>query len=138
MSFNQGDNRIRVVSSGGMGYQHGLKTAGRWVNLGLCTGDKCIHCAKGNEAKRFWRWLVYDFNDNDVKMLDAGPMIGNQICEMASELNDDPQNYDMIVNRRGLGLKTQYTVKKASDTKEMTGDIKAKKRYLINKYFGEK
>lgn len=134
--FEIGENRIRVISSGAMGLQHGLRTANRWVNLGLCTGDNCEHCAKGNLAKRFWRWIVYDYADAGVKMLDAGPMIGNQICELADKLNDDPQNYDLIIVRKGLGLKTKYETRKAPENKEPEKEgIKSKKRYLINKYF---
>jgi len=108
--FNVGNNRIRVVSSGAMGFSHGMKTARGWIPLGLCSGDNCEHCNKGNDAKRFWRWIVYDFDTKDVKILDAGVMIGNAICELAS-LEGDPQEYDLIINRVGEKLKTKYSVK---------------------------
>ena len=139
MKFEQGDNRVRVVSSGAMGYSHGLKTARAWVPLGICTGEGCEHCEKGNEAKRFWRWIVYDFNEDDLKMLDAGPVIGNGICELAAKLKADPQDYDIIVNRVGEKRNTKYSVSRAKDSKPMTNkDIASKKKYLIAKYFKPK
>lgn len=139
MKFEQGENRIRVVSEGVIAMQHGLKTANRYVNLGFCTEKvDCPHCKKGNEPKRVWKWIVFDYEGKDVKLLDAGPMLGNQLCEFG----DDPQNFDVIVTRTGEGLQTKYKARKAEESKEFSDDIKLsiknKKRRLINKYFKNK
>jgi hypothetical protein len=136
MKFEQGENRIRVVSEGVIAMQHGLKTANRYVNLGFCTEKPdCPHCKKGNEPKRVWKWIVFDYANRDVKLLDAGPMLGNQLCEFG----DDPQKFDVIVTRSGTGLDTKYKVTKAVKSESFTDDIlvsiKNKKARLIDKYF---
>lgn len=142
MKFEQGDNRIRVISKGYIGLQHGLRATKGWVNLGFCTeDDSCIHCKKGNEAKRFWKWVVVDREENQVKLLDAGVMIGDGICQLAIK-EGDPTKYDIIVNRTGEKLKTKYTVKKADKSLPITkSDIskwQGMKRFIINKYMTEK
>lgn len=136
-SFKQGDNLVRIVSSGVMGYQHVMKTANRFVNLGICTEDEnCQQCQKGNAPKRCWKWIIY--LDGNVNILDAGAMLGNQICDIATE-HGDPQEYDLIVNKTGEKLKTRYTVKKADNNTEISPEIMRsisfKKKILINKYF---
>jgi hypothetical protein len=137
MSFVEGENKIRIVSSGVVGFQHVMKTANRFVNLGPCSeNDSCEHCQKGYEPKMAWKWMLLDYADMKVKILDAGPMLGNQICEIAS-INGDPQDYDIIIVRVGQKLKTKYTTKKG-EVSEISEEVKrsfkfAKKR-LINKY----
>ena len=142
--FEQGDNIIRVISKGYLGLQHGLRGTRGWVNLGLCTeDDTCEHCKKGNQAKRFWKWVVVDRKENEVKLLDAGIMIGDAICQMSNpEKDGDPTKYDIVINRVGEKLKTQYTVKRSrADIPITKADIsrwQGMKRYIVNKYLGEK
>lgn len=146
IKFPAGKTAIRIISDGFLGLQHGLKTANRWVNLGLCTEDEqCEHCAKGNVPKKFWKWVVVERSTGEVFLLDAGPMIGNQICLLAA--GDpvtgkpglgDPQKYDLVVSRSGAGRQTQYVVSKAAENQEFTEkDVarwKTKKKILITKY----
>ena len=139
IKFSQGDNRIRIITSGAVGYSHGIRTARGYKPLGLCRGDDCPHCKKGVEAKRTWRWIAYDFTDEDVKLLDAGVQVGNGICELAAKLQDDPQNFDIIIHKTGEKRDANYLVTKAKDEKLMSKkDLSAKKRYLISKYFKPK
>lgn len=142
MSFKEGENRIRILSSGIIGFQHVMKTATRFVNLGPCTETKdCEHCKKGNEAKMAWKWIVYDYSSGRVKILDAGPMIGNQICDIAV-INGEPKDYDILVLREGQGLKTQYECEKAKDNQnipvEEVENVEFMKHRLIVKYFEKK
>lgn len=137
MSFVEGDNKIRIVSTGVIGFQHVMKTANRFINLGLCSEDEtCENCRKGYEPKRVWKWIVLDYSDMKIKILDAGPMLGNQICGMGA-VSGDPQGYDVIVNRTGQKLKTEY-IAKMGETKELTEEIKKtlefSKKRLVNKY----
>lgn len=140
IKFDQGNNLIRVISSGGIGMFHAIRSTSGYAPLGFCTEDgNCPHCEK-NDPKRVWRWIVWDVKRNEVKMLDAGPMIGNAICELAHNLKKDPQEFDLIINRVGEKLRTKYRVSKASTTTEITEEklkeLKPMKRYLIKKYFG--
>jgi len=137
MSFLEGDNKIRIVSSGVIGFQHGMRTANRFVNLGVCPeDDSCENCRKGYEPKRVWKWIILDYADNRIKILDAGPMLGNQICEMAS-VAGDPQTYDILITRVGQKLKTEYTALKG-DSSELPEEVKKNlefsKKRLVNKY----
>lgn len=141
MSFSEGENKIRIVSTGVIGFQHGMRTANRYINLGICPEDStCEHCAKGYEPKRVWKWIVLDYSDNRVKILDAGPMLGNRICVIAS-VSGDPETYDIIVNRTGQKLKTEYTANKG-EAKELPEDItknlEFSKKRLVSKYLKTK
>jgi len=137
MGFVEGENKIRIVSTGVIGFQHVMKTAKRFINLGICSEDEnCENCRKGFEPKRIWKWMILDYADNRIKILDAGPMLGNQICEIAS-ISGDPQEYDILVNRVGEKLKTEYTARKG-ESGEISEDIKKNlefsKKRLTNKY----
>jgi hypothetical protein len=141
MSFSEGENRIRIVSTGVIGFQHVMKTANRFVNLGLCTEDStCEHCAKGYEPKRVWKWIVLDYSDMRIKILDAGPMLGNQICEIAS-ISGDPEAYDIKVTRSGQKLQTEYTALKGQEgelPEEIKNNLEFSKKRLVNKYLKSK
>ena len=142
IKFEEGDTPIRIISKGFIGLQHGLRGARGWVNLGFCTeDDTCEHCKKGNEAKRFWKWVVVDRKDNEVRLLDAGVMLGDGICQIAIK-EGDPTKYDLIVNRVGQKLKTKYIVKKSVANIPITKDDISKwqgmKRFIVNKYMGDK
>jgi len=136
IKFEQGDNKIRILSDGLLARFHGTRMGGRYVPLGLCTenGD-CPHCRGNNEPKRVWRWVAFDYQNKEVKLLDAGPMIGNQICM----LGGDPQEYDIIVNKVGEKLKTKYETRKAPEsvaiTEEKMNRLKPMVNFLIKKYF---
>ncbi len=140
MSFEQGDTQIRIISNGLLGYQHGMNTARGFVNLGICPEDEtCEHCKKGYEPKLIWKWIVFDHTDSRVKLLDAGPMIGNQIAEKLGGKHGDPKEYDIVINRKGLKLETEYLCAKAKGDKEIPEkdqeSFEFKKKRLINKYF---
>ena len=133
MTFLEGENKIRAVSTGVIGFQHGMRTANRYINLGLCSEDEsCENCKKGYEPKRVWKWIVLDYADNRVKILDAGPMLGNQICELG-----DPQEHDLLIQATGQKLKREYTTTKGEPV-ELPEDIKKtlefSKKRLVNKY----
>ena len=143
MKFEDGNNIIRVISTGVVGLQHSMKTANRFINLGPCPEDaSCEHCKNGYEPRRVWKWIIFDYADRIVKILDAGPMIGNQICSLASQEQKDPQDFNIVINKRGTGFKTEYKCDIASkDLKieEISEKEKEafgfKKKRLVNKYF---
>lgn len=138
LKFQVGDNKIRIISDGLLARFHGSRMGGRYVPLGLCTetGD-CPHCQGGNEPKRVWRWVAYDYANKEVKLLDAGPMIGDQICVIAGELKMDPTECDLIINKVGVGLKTKYVVTAVNiGTKGSEFErFKPMKNFLVKKYF---
>lgn len=137
--FEQGDTTIRIISSGGMVKKHGMRTAKGYVPMGDCTETpECEQCLKGNEAKLKWIWICMVRPDNAVRILDVGPMVGDAICKIAKEKKMDPQEFDTIIHRVGVGLKTKYDVK-LGEVKTLTEDeakqTRNAKLFLIKKYF---
>lgn len=137
--FKQGDNILRIISSGGMVRKHGMRTAAGFVPLGDCTETAdCKFCLQGNEAKNKWMWIGFIRPNLEPKILDVGPMLGDAICKLAKEHNKDPMEFDIVVNKVGEKLKTKY---KASFgevvplTPEELEKVKAGKLRLIKKYF---
>lgn len=144
MKFEQGDNRIRVISEGYMGLQHGLRTSRGWVNLGECTGKGCENCGKGNVPKRYWKWIVANRKLDQAKLLDAGIMIGDAICEIAKKLDAAGEKltaHDIIVNRVGTERSTKYAIRQAPDdqpiTREQLEKWTTEKVYIQTKYLQE-
>ncbi len=141
MKFELGENKIRIVSTGVIGFQHVMKTANRFINLGICSeDDTCENCQKGYEPKRVWKWIILDHADNRVKILDAGPMLGNQICEIAS-VEGDPQEYDILITRIGEKLRTEYVASKGSTerlSEEVQKNLEFSKKRLVSKYLNGK
>ncbi|PWT73657.1 MAG: hypothetical protein C5B59_12750 [Bacteroidetes bacterium] len=138
MKFDQGDNVIRIVSVGAFVKRHGMRTAGGYIPLGDCTEKPdCKFCNEGNKAKQKWFWIAYSKTRKEVKMLDAGPQIGDAICTIARNVGKDPREFDLIVTRKGDGLKTRYSVEKGGEEPipeaEVAG-IESMKKYLVHKY----
>jgi len=143
ISFEQGDNRIRILSNGGMYLRHSMKTARGFIPLGECQGEGCEHCnnpkLKDPTPKKVWVWIALNRDTGVVGVLETGVTIGDAICEMAKELSQDPQEYDIIINRQGSKLSTKYKVTKAAESEDLTEKeekrVKANRQYLISKHF---
>lgn len=137
--FEQGDTTIRIISNGALVKKHGLKTANGYVPLGDCTEKPdCEQCLKGNEPKQKWIWICAIRPTNDVKLLDVGAMTGDAICKIAQKREQDPKEYDLIINKVGVGLRTKYIVK-VGEVKPLGDEelkaMEAMKTFLVNKYF---
>lgn len=139
ISFLEGDTKFVIVSNGYFIKRHGMKTANGYIPMPDCTElPTCPQCLKGNEPKQKWTWIVYSKIDQRVYILDAGPMIGNQICEMAQKGGYDPINREVTINKVGEKLRTKYFVKSMTPI-NLTADeqnfIKPAKDFLVKKYF---
>lgn len=138
VKFGEGRTVIQIISNGILVKKHGMKTAQRYVPLGICTEKPdCQYCKDGNEPKMKWSWIVCLPDSKEVKLLDAGVMIGNQICEIA-KVQGDPQEYELVITRSGTGRQTKYTVSKGDKCKLNPIDLKLfepQKMFLKNKYF---
>jgi len=147
MKFPQGDTVIRIISEGDFTPMHGVGAGSSHRNLGRCRGVGCELCSgyidsKGrevppNEPKEKWRWVILDRTGDQVYYLEAGSRCGNAICEEAKK-QGDPQQYDLIISKKGAGLNTEYAAKKSPETKPFTQSemdiIKARKPLLVRKY----
>ena len=134
VKFEVGETKIILVSEGGMLKKHGMKTATSYIPLGTCTEKPdCEFCLKGNEPKLKWMWVAYV--NNEVKVLDVGPMVGDGICQSAIE-NSLPEFNNAIfsINRIGTQRNTKYTVKYLGQNKDKL-DTENAKKLLVKKYF---
>jgi len=138
VKFSPGVNRIVVVSKGYLRKLHSMKTSRGFINLGECKGAGCEHCAKGTEPKTKFTWIVLMPVNKEVRIMDAGTMIGDQICNIAKEKAIDPNGYEFTVQKAGTGLKTEYTVTlggKAVLTPQDQELVEYGKKFLVNKHF---
>lgn len=138
IKFENGDNTIVIVSKGYFRKLHGMKTVRGYIPLGECVGVGCKYCAEGSEPKTKFTWIAFLPKTKEVKIMDAGTMIGNQICEIARDKGIDPNGYQFSVTKSGAGLKTQYTVSLQSKIQLSESDtqlIEYAKKYLVKKHF---
>lgn len=138
VKFEEGNTTIRIISNGGTCRMHGMKTSRGYVNMGICSeNDSCENCRKGYEAKTRWIWVVYLPDFDTVRIMEVGKKVGDNICKIAKK-NGDPQEYDLVINRTGEMLKTDYSVspgKKTPLSDELLTKIKPFKELLIKKHF---
>ncbi|MBU1092574.1 hypothetical protein KJ836_02815 [Patescibacteria group bacterium] len=134
VKFPIGETKVILISEGGMVKKHGMKTATSYVPLGTCTEKPdCGWCLKGNEPKLKWLWIA--FVNNEAKVLDVGPMIGDGICKQAQENNLSVfTNAIFSISRVGLQRSTKYEVKYIGQNKEEL-NTEAAKKLLVKKYF---
>lgn len=139
IKFKIGENKIIILSNGGMVKKHGMMTGRGYVPMGDCTETlDCPQCLKGNEPKQKWIWIAYLPLTRQVKVLDVGPQIGNSICEQVQKMQIDPIGYEIIINRIGLGRDSQYTTVLGSKVQLTEKDklfIEPTKKFLVKKYF---
>ena len=141
--FEQGDNKVIIISGGGMVKKHGMMTARGYVPMGDCTEKPdCPQCLKGNEAKLKWIWIAYLPTDKQVRVLDVGKSIGDAICKIAQEKGlEDLTGYQFNIIRTGINKETKYQVvfvSKVNLSDEEVAFIEPYKKFLINKYFSTK
>jgi hypothetical protein len=139
--FPEGNTVIRIVSSGVLTKKHGSRMGGRFVPLGECTETAdCPFCKQGSEPKLKWSWIVYLPATKQLKVLEVGPQVGDQICVIAKQ-HGDPQEYNLKVFKKGTGQSSQYAVTKGEPLKLLADEeefIKQSKPFLIKKYFTPK
>lgn len=140
IEFAQGETKIRIISDGLLARFHGSRMRGKYIPLGLCTenGD-CSLCKQGNEPKRVWRWIAYDYANKELKLLNAGAQLGNIICLELGGRFGDPQEYDIVVIRKGEKKNTEYTAMRAEKSVPLKPEtllrFQPMKNFLMKKYF---
>lgn len=138
-SFPDGDTEIVLLNGGGLAKMHGMRTTRGFVNLGVCSeDDKCPQCLKGIEAKNKWIWVIYSPKLDVVRIIEAGVMLGNQICTIAQQKEIGLEKSLWKVTKTGKSLDTKYTAEhigiyKIPDDKE--DQLDNAKKFLIKKHY---
>lgn len=137
MKFSVGDTIINLLGSGGMAKMHGMRTAGGFVNLGMCTETSdCEQCLKGSEPKLKWMWICYWPEKKVVRLLEVGKLIGDGICQ-ATPKDANFTDYQYIITAVGEKLSRKYKVRlgdKSTLTEEELEKLTPAKEFLIKKY----
>jgi len=134
--FDEGETVLRILTKGAIGQTVGLRMGGKFTPLGWAEEEQAKNAiAKGAKVKKTYRWVAWNYKTSKVRLLDAGVMLGDGICELA-KVNGDPTTYDIIVKAIGKGLQRKYSVQKA--TKNLVAPTREEKeseiRYLVEKY----
>lgn len=129
MKLVKGENRFRILDSPIIGNEY-WNLEGKPVRLR--PGDTVVPDAirpnkDGSPAslKHFWAMPVWSYTDKSVMVLE---LVQKGILKSIKELAEDddwgnPRNYDLVVNRDGEGLETEYSVK-PKPAKDLDDDIK--------------
>lgn len=117
LKFEEGTTTLRLLS-------HSYTYRTHWDNKEKksydCEGEGCKWCAKGNQPRNRWAYLVLvrDKKAPAIKVMEVGWSVFGTILELANDEDyGDPREYDIKVTRKGSGLDTEYTVIPGKDKK---------------------
>lgn len=116
MKLVDGENRLRILSSPVVGneyWNNDNKPVRRHMGDPIDIGD--IRPEKDGslgKVKHFWAMPVWDYKDSSIKILEITQnTIQKAIKELASDEDwGSPIGYDLVINRQGEGLKTEYGI----------------------------
>ena len=111
LKLKAGQNQVRLVSNPYECQVHWEDTVDGTHKRIVCNGQGCLICNAGHTQQKRFQVLVIDRNDGEVKILEGGNAIFNQIKTYAMDPDyGDPRNYDIKITKNGSGRDTRYTV----------------------------
>ena len=111
LKLKAGQNQVRLVSNPYECQVHWEDTVDGTHKRIVCNGQGCLICNAGHTPQKRFQVLVIDRNDGEVKILEGGNAIFNQIKTYAMDPDyGDPRNYDIKITKNGSGRDTRYTV----------------------------
>ena len=111
LKLKAGQNQVRLVSNPYECQVHWEDTVDGTHKRIVCNGPGCLICNAGHTPQKRFQVLVIDRNDGEVKILEGGNAIFNQIKTYAMDTDyGDPRNYDIKITKNGSGRDTRYTV----------------------------
>lgn len=132
MKLKEGENRIKIVSDF---EDYGIHYIPAEKKSYICIGREngCPYCAKGLTPTAQFMGYVIDRADNRVKLLHVGWTIYKAISDLQASVDygfDGLPPYDIIINKTGSGIDTQYTVMPSRKDTPLTEEEKEMvKRY---------
>lgn len=138
VKFDDGENRIRLVSNLFLYQKYGVKAGGRYISEILRAGKKPneVFVRSQAEPKQQWGWVAYHVTQKRMGVLECGPMLGDILAKMMKESPDTFKQRDIIVTKTGEGFDTKYSAKWADTTVKLDKLDEAEFRYHMS-YFGE-
>ena len=126
MRFEEGLNRIRILSSAIVGYEY-FTNENKPMRSREPFEDYPSDIKKDGKIKPFWAFVVWNYN---LKMVQILELTQKSIMFAIKALVDnskwgDPKKYDIAITKIGEGLDTEYTVQGEPPIEEPTLEIKA-------------
>lgn len=133
LKFKDGDNRFRVLSSAIIGWQYwnkDNKPVRRKEDWNTVPDD----IANDSEIRHFWAFPVWNYNDSRVQILE---ITQKGIMKFIRNLTKnvawgDPKGYDIVINRTGSGLGTEYSYSSNPPSKVDADIVKKYEAMTIN------
>lgn len=111
LKLKAGQNQVRLVSNPYECQVHWEDTTDGSHRRIVCNGPGCLICKAGHTPQKRFQVLVIDRAEGDVKVLEGGNAIFNQIKTYAMDPDyGDPKNYDIKITKTGSGRDTRYSV----------------------------
>ena len=114
IKFKVGDNPVRILSDIYLYRKLGIRAGGRYVPHILRDGQPIPDLFKGHteNPKLQYGAIVLDRATEDIKILEVGPILGDQIAQMLKAKSGEYKKHDLVVSRKGEGLRdTTYKVR---------------------------
>lgn len=144
VKIENGENRVRLLSKGHLYWLYGRKMGGRYLSHIVRDGEKVPDMflkpdkdGEIPEPKRKYGWIAYDFRQQRVCILEAGPMLGHKLAELCETDVANFTKRDIIIQRSGEGFNTKHQVSFAEDVQEPENMDKAAGETLKRQHFGE-
>jgi hypothetical protein len=137
MKLEDGDNRIRFLSSPILGYVWWINKDGvvRQEGEKPEKGDRPVRVKRDgvvpSEAagvyKHFWAAVVYNYRDEQIQVLEVTQSSIQKLVDELSKSADwgDPREYDIVIKKTGEGLETRYPSVIPSPKKDLPKELKA-------------
>ena len=112
MKLQDGTNRFRVLASPIIGYEYWTEDSEGNRKPNRVPMDGKVPVAYAEETKHFWAMPVYDYADDQIKILEITQATIQKAIKalVADEDWGSPLNYDLTVSRTGQKLETKYQV----------------------------
>lgn len=117
MKFVEGENRFRVLSSAIVGWEYWTEEDGKRRPIRVRVESEVPTEVKNatdsqQRAKHFWAFVVYNVKEKEVQILEITQKSIMASIRALVESDDwgDPKEYDILVNRTGKELETEYSV----------------------------
>lgn len=111
LKWQQGENRVRILTEGVIYNVLGKKTAKGFVRA--IVGDGNIpEFLKDADPKLTYGFVAYSHDTGHFHVLETGPRLGDMLVKLLQQKPDEEyKTTDIIVTKRGEKLETVYEVK---------------------------
>jgi hypothetical protein len=149
MSWDEGENRIRVLDGIYEYRKWGTKVGGRYISQIVFDETAPVdpvftHPDKEGkipQSKRCWGFVIYSHKAKEFRVLESGPRLGHPLAELLKKDNEFTKHDIIVTKKSGQYTKdNQYFVKyavKDEPMAERTPAAEAEYRYC-QRYFEEK